>query len=243
MSNVFVLQSLSLHVVRRFDVFKEIRMKKYRQGSRRSRARSVKKPRNVFYANLLNPDEVDLATRESPAEEREPLRGQWLLDGTVSRKMYVDVSGNFPCDLAAALTVFPTPMGAAYAVIATRIGAGEHRFVLPLFETKVLDFLSSLSRGPLNIRLGTEDGVDGRKYDCDVSQGFVEWVIDVGRSLDLQNIDEFMAELPTVLSAVRIPNLTPGSPKGNDIGEVYVSVLKPVGALAGQARDEDCTTT
>ena len=217
-------------------------MKKYRQGSRRSRARSAKKTTNVFYANLLNPDEVELATLGSPMEEREPLRGQWLLDGTVSRKMYTDMSSNFPCDLAAALTVFPTPMGAAYAVISTKIGVGEHRFVLPLFEPKVLDFLASLFRGPLNICLGTEDGADGRKYDCDVPPGLIKCVIGLGKSLDLQNIDEFIAELPTVLRALQLPNLNSSSSKGKDVGEVYVSVLKPVGALAGHARDEDCTT-
>ena len=99
---------------RHFDVTKEIHMKRYRQGNPRPAKRPAKKPTNVFHANLLTPDGLEFATRESPSEEREALRGQWPLDGTVSRKVYAGLCGNFPFDLAPALIILPTPTGAAY---------------------------------------------------------------------------------------------------------------------------------
>lgn len=136
-------------------------MKTHQQGN----PRSAKKPKNVFIANLLDPKEVEFLTRENPLDQKEKLRGHWLLDGTVSRNMYAALVNNFPYDLAARFTVFPTPTGAAYAVITTQLGSSQHRFVLPLFESKAIDFLTSLSRGPLNICLGTENAEDARTYD------------------------------------------------------------------------------
>ena len=68
----------------------------------------------MFHANLLTPDGIELATRESPSEEREAPRGQWLLDRTVSRKMYAGLCGNSPFNLAPVLIVLPTPTGVAY---------------------------------------------------------------------------------------------------------------------------------
>jgi hypothetical protein len=58
--------------------------------------RSAKKPKNVFIANLLDTKEVEFLTRENPLDQKEKLRGHWLLDGTVSRNMYAAIVDNFP---------------------------------------------------------------------------------------------------------------------------------------------------
>jgi hypothetical protein len=217
-------------------------MKIRQQGNPRPAKRPAKKPTNVFHANLLNPTEVEFVTRESPLEQSEKLRGQWLLDGTVSRKMYAALVDNFPYDLVARLSVFPTPMGAAYAVITTQIGICQHRFVLPLYEPKVTDFLASVCQWPLNICLGNESDDDARTYDCALSPGLIKSVLDLGKSLDLQHTAVFISELPKVLGLLLSPNSIPGSSMTDEAEEVYVSVLMLNRAPTGHPQVEECAT-
>jgi hypothetical protein len=174
-------------------------------------------------------------------EQRAKLRGQWLLDGTVSRKMYAALVDNFPYDLVARLSVFPTPTGAAYAVITTQIGTSQHRFVLPLYLPKAIDFLTSVCLGPLNICLGNESDDDARTYDCSLSPGLIKSVLDLGKSLNLQNTAAFISELPKVLGLLS-QNSIPGSSMTDEAEEVYVSVLMLNRAPTGHPQVEECAT-
>ena len=58
------------------------------------------------------------------------------------------------------MTVIPSFAGAEYLILANQTRHFQHRFVFPMYDQKVLDFLTSASNQPLNINLSSVDVQD-----------------------------------------------------------------------------------
>jgi hypothetical protein len=187
-----------------------------------------KKRTIVRCATLQNPEEVEVATRGCSTEQREKLLGQWVLAGIVSAQLFADLRGNMPNNLVANLTVLTTPARASYAVICCQKGFRQHRFVLPLFEQKVMAFIEAISTQPLNLYLANvKGGEEAFLFDCDLLASEVSPVIDCFRAVDQGSRDDFIAELPTFLADVAHPLFVERQCGADVVREVDVSMLMP----------------
>lgn len=211
-------------------------MKKSKGNNWPPAKRSAKKRSIVRSAVLQNPLEVEASTRGCPAEQRERLRGQWILNGTISSLMFDDLRANVPNDLSAHLTAITTPSGAAYAFITCQKGVRQHRFVLPLYEPKVIEFFAAVSRQPLNLYLGSVKGGDeGFIYDCNFSHDELMPVLDIINAVSHENRGNFISELPQFLVDIVHPRFVPSQTATVVVRNVDVSMLMPMRAIQGRA--------
>ena len=188
---------------------------------------STKKNPQLHTAVLLSPTEVDVAFKDYPSAARQKLRGLWMLVGAVNGERYSAFKANAGNDIAARLTVFPTPAGAAYRVSTCQLGVHQHRFLLPLSDSKVIELLAAESKESINIYLenaGEPDG--GMLYNCPLSPE--QWIPAQAlcRTIDHQKQDDFIQELSSVITEMLRLQLMP-SLNAKEVCVVDVSVLLP----------------
>ena len=150
-----------------------------------------------------------------------------MLVGAVNGERYSAFKANAGNDIAARFTVFPTPAGAAYAVFACQLGVHQHRFLLPLLDSKVIELLAAESKESINIYLenaGEPDG--GMLYNCPLSPEQLIPAQAISQTIDHQKKDEFIRELPSVISEMLSLQLMP-SLNAKEVCVVDVSVLLP----------------
>lgn len=209
-------------------------MKKSKGNNWPPAKRSAKYRSIVRRAVLQNPLEVEASTRSCPAEQRDNLCGQWMLNGTINSLMFNDLRTNMPNDLSAYLTAITTPSGAAYAFITCQKGVRQHRFVLPLYEPKVIEFFGAVSGQRLNIYLGNVKGGDeGFAYDCDFRTDELMPVLDLSRALNQENRANFISELPQFLVDIVKPEFVPSLTTADIVRNVDVSMLMPTRVIQG----------
>ena len=156
-----------------------------------------------------------------------------MLVGAVNGEMYSAFKTNAGIDIAARLTVFPTPAGAAYGVVTCQLGVHQHRFVHPLFNSKVVELLASATTESLNIYLESAGELrEGMLYDCLLTPEQFMPAEAMSRALDHRKLKNFINELPSVISEMLTLNLVP-SLNAEDVCKVDVSILLPRDEIEG----------
>ena len=188
---------------------------------------STKANPQLHTAVLMSSVEVDVASKNYPVEASHKLRGQLMLVGAVNEEMYLMFKLHAGNDIAGQLKVPPTPAGAAYVVVTCQIGAYQHRFVLPLFDSKVVEFLASTANESINIYL--ESGGDlreGMLYNCLFATDELALARTMCMTIDYRQQEEFTYELPSLPSEMLSVTLMP-SLNVERVLAVDVSVLLP----------------
>ena len=188
-------------------------------------------------AVLLSPGEVARALQTSPEPVRGTLSDKWCLSGLVSNEMYDALSANFPYDVAARLTLLPTPSGAVYVVVASQIGRSQHRFLLPTYEPRVRDFMAStVQRGVIYVCLGPSDFDVCRTFQCDVPSNIALGILELLASQYPQDARAFIPELNTLVGLLAKPVLIPSLLPKSTVTEVEFSVFLPFQGGYGQSK-------
>lgn len=193
---------------------------------------SMKKNPRLHTAVLLNPVEVDVVSRDYPAEARLEVCGRWMLIGAVHPATYSAFKANAGGDIKADMTVFPTPSGAVAALLSCQLEARQHRFVLPLFESKVAKVLVAATKGALNIYLEcTGAPSEGMLYECPLPPECLLPAQAMCRQIDVQKREDFIAEFPSIISEALALDLVP-SLNADAVRDVDVSILLPCTEMA-----------
>jgi hypothetical protein len=188
---------------------------------------STKANPQLHTAVLMNPDEVDAASENHPVEARHKLHGRWMLVGAVNEEMYLAFKAHAGNDIAGQLMVLPTPAGAAYGIVSCQIGAHQHRFILPLFDIKVIKFLASTANESLNVYLeSTGELGEGMLYDCSLAPDQIALARTMSKTIACCQLEQFTKELPSVISEMLSLDLMP-SLNAEIVLAVDVSVLLP----------------
>jgi hypothetical protein len=177
-------------------------------------------------AVLMNPVEVDAASENHPTEVHHKLHGRWMLVGAVNKEMYLAFKANAGNDVATQLNVLPTLAGAAYGIVTSQIGAYQHRFVLPLYNSEVVEFLASTANF-LNVYLeSTGELGEGMLYDCSLAPDQIALARTMSKTIDCYQLEQFTKELPSVITEMLSLDLMP-SLNAEIVLAVDVSVLLP----------------
>lgn len=202
-------------------------MKKPSLGAFQFLKRSTKKKPQLHTAVLMNPVEANETSKNHPVEARHKLRGQWMLVGAVNAQMYLAFKANAGNDVATQLKVLCTSTGATYAIVTCQVNSNQHRFVLPLFDSRVVDFLTSTTNESPNIYLERAgDLCEGMLYYCLLTPDLLALARTAGMTIDHLQLEQFKRELPSVISKMLSLDLMP-SLNAQDVREVDVSVLLP----------------
>lgn len=181
-------------------------------------------------ATLMRPEQV----RDAMAARKLPKSGQgpegWFLCGDVSAPMFAIIAGErVGRDLNVA--AFTKERAGNYVVFTQQTGMFQHRFVLPLFEPPVPEFVHSLRDAPMQVSMGDA----GREMTA-VSSTRLPWTMIapvvqmVQAAADIDD-EEVVLSIQSLITRVcdidTIPSLH-GQPPVRDLS---VSVLLPTHTL------------
>src|SRR5450830_1657552 len=128
-------------------------MKTSTNRTRHDIQRKVSGFHSVHSVILMNPSEVNELTWGYAKDYRKELRGTWIAHGIVSQEMFAALKRNTSSGVVHDLTISTTLGGAKYAVISTQLGSWQHRFLMPLYESKAIELFTGASTKPLSFFL------------------------------------------------------------------------------------------
>ncbi|PZR48596.1 hypothetical protein [Paraburkholderia fungorum] len=175
-------------------------------------------------ARLMNPEEVRVAMEERGAGA--PALGGWFLCGDVSAPMFDAMTEQRgPCGFS--LTALTHVRAGNYFVFAQQRGIFQHRFLLPLFESPVPEFLASLRDAPIQVAMGDAGEERAAVAMARIPWSTVEPIAGLVQSDDRLGIEDMCSGIETVVARVCQYSgieLVPGQPAPRDLS---VSVLLP----------------
>ena len=207
-------------------------MKKHSKSSRAPSGDSKpKKQARHHIAEIHSPDDVEFMFQDFPEVERAAVRGRWMLAGAVSDELYSSFEVNDGFDIAAQVEHLSSPIGATYTVITCQIDERQHRFVLPMFEPKVVDLLAKAAKQPLCIYLENKGSMKrGITYDCPLQPKRFAGAKERCQSIGARKRVDFLVEFPAIVSTFLATDTVP-SLNGRQVREVDASYVLPLTGL------------
>jgi hypothetical protein len=189
--------------------------------------KSKKEKPQLHTAQLLSPQEVEMAFKDDTEENRAQLRDHWLLTGAVHQEMYGALRTDEGREAGVGLATLSTPSGAAYAILCTQLHSRQHRHVLPLYEPRVAQFIESATREPFQMYIeGSGDDGTRMLYTCPLPGQYFLPIRTLCKTIDMAKRPDFIDELPALIE--RVTRLTVvKSLKSSPLTEVDVSIFLP----------------
>jgi hypothetical protein len=187
---------------------------------------------SFFPARLMDPLEVKTAIENRPPEVGSWTNGKWCLCGDVRSELFAMFKAEFRDAIAVRLTAYTTPAGGHYAVVSHQLFGWAHRFVLPLYETKVQQMLIEMQKAELGFLFGNEGAQEAVLTRSPLSRTAFAPLLAMTNPLPKESVLNVIAELPRVISAMNLPKQVPSLRRGEKVEDVSVSVVLPTQAMA-----------
>ncbi len=179
----------------------------------------------VSNGRLMAPSEVHEAIYQRKGIPG--LHPGWCLCGDVKASMFNAIieHGN---DVDIRLSGFIGPGDGAYATITQQLGGMQHRYLLPLYEPSVVEFLEALVRQPIQTMLGREGQTQAIVLQSKLPWRNIAPLVGMCQQNRHVGVDETLAEMTEAIRAVSRPETIPSVYKGLVLNEVSVSVIVPM---------------
>ena len=185
-----------------------------------------------FYpARLMTPTEVQKATANQAPEVQKRTEGKWSLCGDVSAPLFAVLSAAFREAVSMRIDSFSSPAGARYAVVSHQVNGFAHRFLLPLYEPRVAEFVAAMRTGKLGFLLGNDGAGDALLIEWPAGCNASVPPVSASTALRRERLHDVLLELPKVINTVKQPLQVPSLRRGEPVIDVSVSVVLPTGAL------------
>lgn len=202
-------------------------MKTFTKTTSASGKRGASNQSRIHTALIFTPSEVELNFQQFSEAGLEKIRGRWMLLGAVNEELYSQLDANGGNDITAQLVVLPIPSGAKYTVLTCQLGHLQHRFVLPMYEPKVVELLTIATSSPLSIYLESTGQVrQGIAYDCPLKPTRFKQSRLECQSISTDKKDDYIIEFPSVVSALASTEMVP-SLNREAVRDVDVSFYLP----------------
>jgi hypothetical protein len=185
---------------------------------------------SVYFAELMNPSEVDAAVASRDAVERKQVGGRWMFCGDVSRPMF-ELLRSRPNDIAFRVSGFKASFGGVYGVLTHQLAGHQHRFLLPLYEPGVAECIASLRSTPYGFLLGNDGQRDSIVLRADISGVPLLPLLALLEPYTHEKLREMLMEFPIVIAQMLHLDKVPSAVTGEAVLAVSVSVLMPVMTL------------
>jgi hypothetical protein len=186
------------------------------EDKKRSGSTNFRIAHGVYLGVLMSPPEVAKATNGTPAQLSRAL-SRWTLCGDVSPAVFELLQVRQMLTGAdERVTAFNSPRGLPYATFSHQVGAFQHRFLLPLFDRRVVQCLEDVcADGDLGYSLagegdqaivwrsvfGPRDFMPVKALCCTIPEGQEEPVL-----------EEYSTVLREARDPGRIPTIIAGTP-------------------------------
>jgi hypothetical protein len=196
---------------------------------------------SFFPARVMTPTEVREALQNRPPVEQSWTEGKWYLCGDVQTQLFLLANAQFGSRMKERITAYSTPVGGHYAVISHQVLGWCHRFLLPLYEPKVMALLTGLRTQKLGFSLGNAGGEGAVLVSSNFNAAAFAPLVPMARALPDGQLKRVFRELPKVINSMNDPGQIPSMVEGIDIVDVSVSVVMPASAIM-KIFDEVCGT-
>ncbi|WP_233864676.1 hypothetical protein [Paraburkholderia adhaesiva] len=182
----------------------------------------------VYPARLMAPDEVMAVVGDR--QDRSAGLGGWFLCGDVSLPMFSRLLAGTP-RLGFTCCMMTGGLAGNYAVMAIQLDSYQHRFLLPLFEQPVAEFIRSLREGPLQLSLGDAGGDNAAITSVTFPQKLHAPVANLLQSgVDIDDRDT-LSSWKDVVGEVCNLSMLPSLVDGRSVDDLSVSVMMPMEAF------------
>jgi hypothetical protein len=177
---------------------------------------------------LMSPGEAQNVLACQPHEVQERAKKRWLLCGELSQEMFCLIEAEILHSVALRISAFKSPIGVNYGVVSHQVLGHAHRFLLPLYEPRVGDFLLGMRQARLGFLLGRdgEKDVVSLTTPAGGTAGLLP-LLSMADPLPSELIPYAITELPSVISALNEPEQVPSCREGEPVVAVNVSVVMP----------------
>ena len=183
---------------------------------------------NFYFARLMTPAEVALATTRQPLEVRQRTEGHWVLCGDVSTQMFNLLSEVLAENFPVRLTAFTTPIGGTYCVFTHQVARHQSRLVFSLHDTPVKAFLEYLSGvGSLSFSLGNNHGNQSLLLTCPLKPIVFLPLLAMTSNAATAKQTDTLHELPMLIESMGNPLQVPSMFPGVSVKHVSSSLLLP----------------
>ncbi|MFC3456983.1 hypothetical protein [Massilia haematophila] len=188
------------------------------------------------YGRLMAPSEVQEAIYQRKGIPS--LHPGWCLCGDVKASMFDAIieHGN---GVDIRLSGFVGPADGAFATITQQLGGAQHRYLLPLYEPCVVEFLEALERQPIQTMLGREGQTQAIVLQNKLSWRNIAPLVEMCQQNRRVGVEETLAEVIEAIHAVSRPETIPSVYKGVSLTDLSVSVIVPMQHCLTVARDEN----
>lgn len=175
---------------------------------------------------LMSPEQVDQATQGYDYLTRQRLRGHWSLCGDCSQEMFDNIARLRNVALRHSLGVFQRSDGTKFLVVTHQLGSAQHRFLVPMWDPRVPDFLDAVSSGLYSISLARKGDTQAVVLSADAD---VPLAIELRKHLmpmpDPKQLQSLLRALPQFMQTVATPVAFPNLQEGLAITDVSVSIV------------------
>lgn len=177
-------------------------------------------------ARLMSPEEVEEATEDHDQRTRQRVRGHWFLCGDCSQEMFDNIAQLRNVALRHSLGVFQRNDGTKFLVVTHQLGSAQHRFLVPMWDPRVPDFLDAVSSGRYSISLARKGDTQAVVLSADADAPLA---IELRKHLmpmpDPQQLQSLLRALPHFMETVATPEEFPNLQEGLAITDVSVSIV------------------
>ncbi|WP_427913954.1 hypothetical protein ACPWT1_03065 [Ramlibacter sp. MMS24-I3-19] len=190
----------------------------------------------VYLGVLMTPDEVARAT----ADRDHPVYGslhRWTLCGDVSPAAFDLLQAlHNPAAVNERLTAFSSPAGHSYVVLTHQVSSYQHRYFVPLYDSKVRNCIEDITRnGALGYSLAGESHQALVWSSCIGARDFVPLKAMCGAVPEGEE-EPVLEEYSRLLAEVRHPARIPSVVEGVTVRYASVTAIPPAEVMAQLAR-------
>ena len=174
---------------------------------------------------LMSPEEVEQATEGHDPLKRRRVRGHWLLCGNCSQQMLDAIARENEDSLRYAFGVFASPEGTQFMLVTHQLESAQHRFLVPLWDPRVPDFLDALSQGRITIALARKGDTQALVWpaaaDAPLAQRLRHHLHVPGQ----RQLQALRQTLPELIEQAAEPQQLPTLVEGQAVTDVSVSIV------------------
>ena len=176
---------------------------------------------------LMSPNEVEEATEGHDSLKRRRVRGHWLLCGNCSEQMFDAIARENEDSLRYTFGVFASTEVTQFMLVTHQLGNAQHRFLVPLWDPRVPDFLNALSQGRITIALARKGDTQAVVLSLTAD---APYALELRKHLDMlmpdpQQLQELLRALPQFMETAAEPEQLPNLIEGLAITDVSVSIV------------------
>ena len=176
---------------------------------------------------LMSPNEVEEATEDYDHQTRQRVRGHWSLCGDCSQEMFDNIAQLRNVALRHSLGVFQRNDGTKFLVVTHQLGSAQHRFLVPMWDPRVPDFLDAVSSGRYSISLARKGDTQAVVLSLTADAPFA---LELRKHLNMsmpepQQLHALLRAMPEWMETAAEPEHFPNLMEGAAVTDVSLSIV------------------